>query len=1531
MKRLVNLLILLCMMSTIIYGSGLVGHTSQYDEVLNYFLVNHPDPDPYYVYYEVMYAYPEYVKFGMTMPDLQYANALKSSVIDIMVDLEIYDTYRIWDIHEVPDPDNPDIGTLSFGMDTHHYKYAFQFAEYLLNQADLDYPPGPNPGTSGHARGMKLALAIGYYLHLCQDIIAHNFWVPKLTATSNLGELSMLEPKDAGTELDLIPGIQSHYAIESMHDYRIGNTAAQNLKNLMTTEFWSTSSQIFRVGFYGWVNGVYFEPDIYYGRNPALQFFYEVLVDWLTNNPNNLPADYKTGPIISQNGFYAEVEIFQLMNSFYPSILGHENFPDAMLDWAEYKTDLPNSTIDSKWYDVLGAWLLDDLLRDAVAAMIRPEMEHTAAFGFQTFLGLMINDPTAAYNLAYAADTPINPAEYERLKLNPVFTDASYFNNFSYYQDLGIYYFDVVGPSGYIYTDWSPEYYTSYYWGLVNSLNGNSPALDQRFDIGVFDSYFLVNGTRFGPGIEVLPIPQCSFTAVAELFAMEEMTADLSVSIQIKLDHNTNMPANDPIIKTFTTTMRQNPADYNTVQRKKIELSFDNNDFTGYNLDDYDGIYFELFVDPSKPFYSIDWKFYNDVVQSIGDNRRYQMYTSYSMAPYSYPTNYIPFKFTNLNKARINIGDFIDVDGEDIASGANKTLTLGNTSTATATEIINYSSSDFKHNNWNGEGDDFYLDNSFEVSSIAIWNQEAKFDFSRSVNLTTNLGSADLEIHDPWYVEESGPNAGQQLNIFHQVGTGTYQGMFLDQELFDPTYYSVRAPQTQTISGIKSYFQYWEATGADLQNDINLTTPVVFRQNNAEVKALYKGHLATNNSEATANNNARRIVKDDEGVLHVVYEDNNQIWYSRSEENGDPETWSDEEWVSSYYMGFDEIKNYYPAMAVTDNTLHVVFLQDFLGSFEIKHITKDLISGDWSDERTIYRDTDLTLQSKPSIVILKDRTTPHHSGDPFNRIMVAFETESIIKIYHWEDNTQIGNWESVASFSGKTPSLSSENSGGYSQYNEAFLVYEYGGKIYGRRWSRWKKYWGYYDNDQSQWVNAGYDLTPGAASMASYINPSVTLYPVGGSETVCFLVFEIQSNKAQKNNYNQIGVRVFMLGNLWLTDISVFGDIKGNQPSISFWPYQGPSYQKGGITVFFENENHIYKRVGVIVNNYPFSEYEFEWSGQYIGQGKAPSVISNGHTGLYYYDAGAAYTSASSAPYRIKFDYRDPLDPVDPPPPFERSKSGVIRNTENIGTLMKLDSLIVYKRFDYCLPADSSNSFSLGINNAIIGKKHINFNSKLFSQSLKFKPPVSNLEFDLSCFFYSTPTVSDSNRILFDLEFHNKNGNIQTLKSLPLKDILHLNNGQEHIIPVSIDMTAFVNQKGKLFFSLDSNITEGVNIVTYPDTSIENLKMNPGKNEHILLKPEKFNLYSAYPNPFNPLTTIKFDIPEQSNITLKVFDIQGKIVAELFNGRKDVGRYTTKFDGSGLSSGVYFYEMTGNPTSGKGESFRNVKKMMLVK
>ncbi len=77
-----------------------------------------------------------------------------------------------------------------------------------------------------------------------------------------------------------------------------------------------------------------------------------------------------------------------------------------------------------------------------------------------------------------------------------------------------------------------------------------------------------------------------------------------------------------------------------------------------------------------------------------------------------------------------------------------------------------------------------------------------------------------------------------------------------------------------------------------------------------------------------------------------------------------------------------------------------------------------------------------------------------------------------------------------------------------------------------------------------------------------------------------------------------------------------------------------------------------------------------------------------------------------------------------------------------------------------------------------------------------------------------------------------------------------------------------------------------------------------------VVPPVQSRLSQNYPNPFNPVTTITYAISRPGRVSLKVFDILGRQVASIVNDEKTEGVYTTKFDASHLSSGIYFYQLT---------------------
>ena len=93
--------------------------------------------------------------------------------------------------------------------------------------------------------------------------------------------------------------------------------------------------------------------------------------------------------------------------------------------------------------------------------------------------------------------------------------------------------------------------------------------------------------------------------------------------------------------------------------------------------------------------------------------------------------------------------------------------------------------------------------------------------------------------------------------------------------------------------------------------------------------------------------------------------------------------------------------------------------------------------------------------------------------------------------------------------------------------------------------------------------------------------------------------------------------------------------------------------------------------------------------------------------------------------------------------------------------------------------------------------------------------------------------------------------------------------------------------------------------------------------------PKSFQLNQNYPNPFNPVTTIEYRLPEDSNVSLRIFNNKGELVKVLIEGYKRVGSYKINWDGRDekgvlVTSGLYLYQITTN-------SFSQSNKMLLIR
>ena len=156
---------------------------------------------------------------------------------------------------------------------------------------------------------------------------------------------------------------------------------------------------------------------------------------------------------------------------------------------------------------------------------------------------------------------------------------------------------------------------------------------------------------------------------------------------------------------------------------------------------------------------------------------------------------------------------------------------------------------------------------------------------------------------------------------------------------------------------------------------------------------------------------------------------------------------------------------------------------------------------------------------------------------------------------------------------------------------------------------------------------------------------------------------------------------------------------------------------------------------------------------------------------------------------------------------------------------------------------------------------------------------------------------------------------------------LTLNPESGNVQPGNSDMITATFNSANLE---ENNLYRGYIIIysSDPDEPVKSIPVSLNTGEPTDVREEniplEFSLEQNYPNPFNPVTNIRYNIMESGFVTLKVYDVLGKEIAVLVNEQKQPGFYEIDFDGTKLSSGIYFYKLESG-------SFSSIKKMTILK
>lgn len=187
---------------------------------------------------------------------------------------------------------------------------------------------------------------------------------------------------------------------------------------------------------------------------------------------------------------------------------------------------------------------------------------------------------------------------------------------------------------------------------------------------------------------------------------------------------------------------------------------------------------------------------------------------------------------------------------------------------------------------------------------------------------------------------------------------------------------------------------------------------------------------------------------------------------------------------------------------------------------------------------------------------------------------------------------------------------------------------------------------------------------------------------------------------------------------------------------------------------------------------------------------------------------------------------------------------------------------------------------------------------------------VTNVSFSKSGNILSASSYGDFNGSTEDLYiFKTFSGNVPIFKVATPGSFFYCNTSNDGRTVVASGKAVHARQfgNGGLLYNIDVDTNDVPSSVSESATSAED-----------------FKLYQNFPNPFNPKTVISYQLAVSSFVSLKIYDILGNEVSPLVNKKQNAGFYKVEFDGSHLSSGLYFYKLVAG-------NFSDTKKLILIK
>ncbi len=800
-------------------------------------------------------------------------------------------------------------------------------------------------------------------------------------------------------------------------------------------------------------------------------------------------------------------------------------------------------------------------------------------------------------------------------------------------------------------------------------------------------------------------------------------------------------------------------------------------------------------------------------------------------------------------------------------------------------------------------------------------------DWARPVNYSSN----NVGLSSP----DSGAFLNQNPNFLPGVPT-----------------YSVSAPATQSITANgKAYtgiFEYWSGTSATIDSATNLSTPVVFTNAGATVAAYYKGIHLSNDASAFANNSQRKFVTTKVGnttFLHQVYTSAGHVWYEYSTNGGATWNLGQNGLATGPYGPLDGTAGgKCPSIDWDSLTNHVVIVWQQAATtpytYTIQYMTfwpDNYLANSYSlnSYGTLYTDGSdaySSVNANPNIAVgsnevwlltfekQKAYSTGNGTVSPgVNILWGTFPGGNPLNINNPSNIPTVISGTNASSCYATIYGNKANNYSSNGNFN--------GDCIFPVAWQQGS--WPQCQIKHSELYFKGNPLVEAYQSAVTQLSQSTVVANYQPS-TIGLLT------SSSDSNYYAIS---------WLLDYTGYG----NPSSVKL------CYKNGGSSTLYTYGYDPQSCSINLSNNNSGSYFVWSqvssgtWSNEVVSAANLGSTETLGSTGQNVQLSNGAGKSnmyeTSFYPFTAPYYFSTPiglgnvtgLQNTAPAQPSNKSQDVLqtiiaAQTFNSRGVVLGSDSAQLLYLFGDIM-VDGNNVPFVTIPDTFKSKKISDVNTLLETQpfSLKSNSKVTFVDFTVAADSEAVfALLGDTGYVSFNVELLNASTNkvLGTIKQARFDSsslskysqaAYNLNTRGISGSNLKIIITASTNISNPIAIPVDDYATE--NIAT--DASIQSLTMQQ------LNLITTYALAQNYPNPFNPTTTITYDLPANGLVTLNVYDVLGRKVETLVSGRQNAGNHSVAFDGSHLTSGVYFYRV--NITGNDGKNFVSTKKMLLMK